>query len=170
MGIFPERRFTVVDGGWLKPRLDDPDLILIDMSFDPTQYQRFHIPGAVHIPHKYLTSTRRDGVSVRAGDRQLKQILGYLGITPESQIVIYDDMGGLEAGRLFWELERIGHENLALLDGGLVKWILDGKRVVARESEPRSKAYPGARNALSTSRGPGGGPGRSRCASTRGSC
>ncbi|MEW7976159.1 MAG: sulfurtransferase [Candidatus Sedimenticola endophacoides] len=135
---------VVVDGGWLKPRLDDPDLILIDMSSDPTQYQRFHIPGAVHIPYKYLTATRRDGVSVRAGDRQLKQILGYLGITPESQIVIYDDMGGLEAGRLFWELERIGHENLALLDGGLVKWILDGKRVVARESEPRSKAYPGA--------------------------
>ncbi|OQX45944.1 MAG: hypothetical protein B0D86_02545, partial [Candidatus Sedimenticola endophacoides] len=36
---------VAVDGGWLEPRLDDPDLILIDMSSDPTQYQRFHIPG-----------------------------------------------------------------------------------------------------------------------------
>jgi len=59
-------------------------------------------------------------------------LLGDLGIDADSHVVIYDDMGGLEAGRLFWELERIGHARASVLDGGLVKWVLEGRRVVAQ--------------------------------------
>jgi thiosulfate/3-mercaptopyruvate sulfurtransferase len=44
-------------------------------------------------------------------------------------VVIYDDLGGLNAGRLFLELERLGHPAVSVLDGGLVKWVLDGRRV-----------------------------------------
>lgn len=44
-------------------------------------------------------------------------------------MVIYDDMGGLNAARLFWELERIGHPEVSVLDGGLVAWILKGGKV-----------------------------------------
>jgi thiosulfate/3-mercaptopyruvate sulfurtransferase len=47
-------------------------------------------------------------------------------------VVLYDDMGGLNAGRMFFELESIGHPNVSVLDGGLVKWILEGRKVVNR--------------------------------------
>jgi len=133
-----------VDSDWLEQHLNDSGLVLIDMSADSTQYQRFHIPGAIHFPYKYLTQRRRDGVSVRVSDNRLQKILGYLGIDQEKQVVIYDDMGGLEAGRLLWELHRIGHQKVSVLDGGLVKWIHDGKRVISAPVEPKSAAYDGA--------------------------
>lgn len=50
-------------------------------------------------------------------------------------------MGGLHAGRLFWELERIQHKNISVLDGGLVKWILDGNPVTATPFQPAAKTH-----------------------------
>jgi thiosulfate/3-mercaptopyruvate sulfurtransferase len=58
-------------------------------------------------------------------------------------VVIYDDMGGLNAARLFWELERIGHPRVSVLDGGLVQWVLDGRRVTANSARPAPVAYEG---------------------------
>ena len=49
--------------------------------------------------------------------------------------------GGLHAGRLFWELEKIGHNKVSLLDGGLVKWILSGKKVTANTKELKAVKY-----------------------------
>jgi len=49
-------------------------------------------------------------------------------------------MGGLEAGRLLWELERVGHPRASVLDGGLVKWVLEGRPVVA-QAPPNVRAH-----------------------------
>jgi thiosulfate/3-mercaptopyruvate sulfurtransferase len=132
---------VLVDGDWLQSRLTDKQIVLVDMSTDSTQYQRFHLPGAVHLPYKYLVERRRDGITVRTSTGRLVQILGFLGITHDSHVVIYDDMGGLNAGRLFWELERIGHQKVSVLDGGLVQWILDGRKVSSKPVEPVRTVY-----------------------------
>lgn len=63
------------------------------------------------------------------GDEPLYRLLGGLGIGAETQVVVYDDVGGLNAGRLFWELARIGHPGVSVLNGGLVEWILEGRSV-----------------------------------------
>jgi thiosulfate/3-mercaptopyruvate sulfurtransferase len=68
-------------------------------------------------------------VPVRLDDAELARVLGRLGIARDSRVVIYDDMGGLNAARLFWELERLDHAEVSVLDGGLVRWILDGRKV-----------------------------------------
>jgi len=65
----------------------------------------------------------------RLDDAQFAALLGRLGIARDTHVVIYDDMGGLNAGRLFLEMERIQHPDVSVLDGGSVKWVLDGKRV-----------------------------------------
>lgn len=49
-------------------------------------------------------------------------------------MVVYDDSGGLWASRLFWTLEYIGHRKTALLDGGLSKWIGEGRAVQTKEA------------------------------------
>ena len=132
---------VLVDTEWLAARLGDPGLMLVDMASDPTQYQRFHLPGAVYLPYEALVRQRKDGVVLRAPDDRLFRVLGSLGITADAHVVIYDDIGGLQAGRLFWELERIGHARVSVLDGGLVQWILEGRKVEATPVRPRKVSY-----------------------------
>ncbi|ROR32687.1 sulfurtransferase [Inmirania thermothiophila] len=131
----------LVDGAWLQARLGDPDVVIVDMSGDETQYRRFHIPGAVHLPFGALVQRGRDGVVLRVPDARIFALLGQLGIRRESHVVVYDDIGALNAGRLFWELERIGHPKVSVLDGGLVRWILDGRPVTQEVPAPRPAVY-----------------------------
>lgn len=132
----------MVDTAWLQGHLNDRDLVLVDMSTDETQYQRFHIPGAIYVSYGYLVKQRKkDKVSFRISDDQFFKLLGLLGISRESHIVIYDDMGGLNAGRFYWNLERIGHKKISIVDGGLVKWILEGRKVTNKPTERKQVAY-----------------------------
>jgi len=130
---------------WLDMHLDDANLVLVDMA-DDLQYQRFHLPGAVHLPYAALNDTNQRGVSYSIGRKKLIMLLGLLGANSDSQIVIYDDVGGLNASRLYWELERLGHQRFALLDGGLVKWILEGRKVTNMQMQPRSTTYQPAKH------------------------
>jgi thiosulfate/3-mercaptopyruvate sulfurtransferase len=83
----------------------------------------------------------KQGVSLSVGKDQIIKILGLLGVQAKHHIVIYDDMGGLNASRLFWELEKIGHKNISIVNGGLVKWILSGKKVTANIQEVKPVQY-----------------------------
>jgi thiosulfate/3-mercaptopyruvate sulfurtransferase len=130
-----------VNADWVTKHIDDPSVALVDMAAEGTQYQRFHLPGAVYLPYRAIVQRRRDGVMLRVDDERLFKILGALGINAQSHVVIYDDIGGLQAGRLFWELERIGHAKVSVLDGGLVQWILDGRKVVATPVNPKPVTY-----------------------------
>ncbi len=132
---------VLVDTEWLASRLGAPGLVLVDMAADATQYQRFHLPGAVYLPYEALVRQRKDGVVLRAPDERLFRVLGALGISAESHVVVYDDIGGLQAGRLFWELERVGHARMSVLNGGLVRWILEGRKVESRPQRPQAVPY-----------------------------
>ncbi len=133
----------LVDINWLEKNLNSSSIRLIDMS-DDTQYQRFHIPGATHLPYGAINVRTKKGVSFSAGKDRLVKILGLLGIEAKHHVVIYDDMGGLHAGRLFWELEKLGHKKISIVDGGLVKWILAGKKVTAKPHKVKAVQYKAA--------------------------
>jgi len=130
----------LVDTDWLEKNLHNPAIRLIDMS-DNTQFQRFHIPTSTHLPYAAINKRTKQGVSLSVGKQQIINILGMLGIQAHHHVVIYDDMGGLHASRLFWELEKIGHKKISLVNGGLVKWILDGKRVTAEVEKVKRVQY-----------------------------
>lgn len=130
----------IVEVSWLEKNLNSSSIRLIDMS-DDTQFQRFHIPDATHLPYSAINTRNKKGVSFSAGKKQIIKILGLLGIQSKHHVVIYDDMGGLHASRLFWELEKLGHKNISLLNGGLVKWILAGKKVVADSKNIKAVHY-----------------------------
>jgi len=122
---------VLVDTAWLAKHIDDPNVVVIDMSSDETQYQRFHLPGAVYFPNYLLMRQRKtDKVITRLSQDELVFMLGQLGVMRHQYVVLYDDVGGLNTGRLFFELESIGHPNVSVLNGGLVKWILEGRKVV----------------------------------------
>lgn len=130
----------LVDVDWLQKNLNSSSVRLIDMS-DDTQFQRFHIPSSTHLPYSAINRRTKQGVSFSVGKEHMIKILGLLGIQAKHHVVIYDDMGGLHASRLFWELEKLGHKKISILNGGLVKWILSGKKVTAEIKKTTTTQY-----------------------------
>lgn len=99
-------------------------LRVIDCRADQKAYEAGHIPGAVFM--NVRTELRMKGdwesVGVRRQLESQEEIFGrQLGISGDTMVVLYDDEGW-DATRLFWELKYTGHENVAILYGGLPEW------------------------------------------------
>lgn len=138
--VFAEPIF--VEAEWLAKNLGKKEIVLIDMSSEDTQYDRFHIPGAHYFRYHYtLDVSKKSKFPKPVTDQRLAKILGQFGVSSESYIVLYDDMGGLNAGRLFWHLERMGHKKVSVLNGGLVNWILSGRKVTSQVTAPKAVQY-----------------------------
>ena len=125
------------------------DWTVVDCRFDlandtwgPEQYKAGHVPGAVYANLNDDLSGPRTGTNGRhpmPPDDALLATLRRLGITNDTQVVVYDQDSGLYAGRLWWLLRYAGHRAVALLDGGFAKWIAEGRPVRAgAEPRPRS--------------------------------
>lgn len=112
----------LVDAAWLDARLKGANLRIVDMTTEPEDYQKGHIPGAVYL---HVNDSR---IQVAAGGFRLPtqdegaRLFSGLGIGPDTQVVIYDETGGLNAARLFFTLDVFGHRKVALLDGGIQAW------------------------------------------------
>lgn len=119
-------------------RLDDPDLRLIDTRFslqDPQAgrraYEAGHLPGALYLDldrdlSSPVRADRRGGRHPLPDMDAFARRLGGLGIGSEHQVVVYDDSGGMFAGRLWWLLRYAGHARVQVLDGGLSAWLEAG--------------------------------------------
>jgi thiosulfate/3-mercaptopyruvate sulfurtransferase len=112
----------LVSADWLRARLADPDLRVVDMTSDAAEYARGHIPGALHIQVDEIRIPLGGGVYRLPTPEEGVRILGRLGIGPATKVVIYDEVGGLHASRLFFTLDVWGHRSAALLDGGTHAW------------------------------------------------
>lgn len=140
---------TLVDHRTLAARIDSPDWRVIDCRFDladPSRgeraYRETHIPGA-HYAHldRDLSSpiTPDSGRHPLPDPHRLCAWLGQLGIGPGIQVTAYDDTGGNMAVRLWWLLRWLGHDAVALLDGGWQAWVGAGEATTASEP-PRPDA------------------------------
>jgi thiosulfate/3-mercaptopyruvate sulfurtransferase len=120
---------------------------VVDCRFDlqsehwgRAQYRAAHVPGAVY------ASLNEDLAGARTGQNgrhplpsvdALAATFGRLGISRGDQVVAYDQDTGLFASRLWWSLRYLGHDAVALLDGGWAKWLREG-RPTRRGEESRS--------------------------------
>jgi len=132
---------VLVDIDWLKSNLNDDDIVIVDMTSDEMSYSRYHIPGAIRLSYSDIVMKRKDKVSVMIPHARLAKIMGFIGVSNDTHVVIYDDMGGLHAGRLFWQLERLGHKKVSVLDGGIVSWVLAGNKVTNVPVKPKKASY-----------------------------
>jgi thiosulfate/3-mercaptopyruvate sulfurtransferase len=114
----------VIEPADLISQLDNPDLILIDLS-KKERYNDGHIRGARHVP---LTATQSGQSSIPGllpAKKDLEHLFTQLGHQPEAVYVVYDDEGGGWAGRFIWLLDVIGHPHYHFLNGGIHAWIGD---------------------------------------------
>ncbi len=152
---------TTITASELTPHLSDPDWVTIDARFklaNPEQgcldYETAHIRGAVyaHLDHD-LSGTIIKGVTGRhplPSVEHLTNVFSRLGIDSRVQVVAYDDMGGaLAADRAWWLLRWLGHEAVAVLDGGWQEWVKKGLPVKQGiETRPQRKFVAQPRNEL----------------------
>ena len=123
---------TLVDVAALAAHLADPDWLVIDVrhqladsGYGDRVYAENHIPSAVFLHCDRDLSGPVTGVNGRhplPDAATLAKRLGEIGVGPQTQVVIYDDADGMIAGRLWWLLRWLGHEQVALLDGGFPAW------------------------------------------------
>jgi thiosulfate/3-mercaptopyruvate sulfurtransferase len=140
----------IISAGELAGRLDDADLRLVDCRFDLADeqagrraYEAGHLPGAIYAHlHEDLAApvTPATGRHPLPDPEAFAGILGDWGIHRDSTVVAYDDGNGAMAARLWWMLGWLGHEQVALLDGGYQGWLKFGGAL--RKGTER---YPGAR-------------------------
>ena len=127
---------TIVDAATLASRLADPTWLVVDVRHqlaDPAAGERAyaagHVPGAVFLHLDRDLSgpmTGRNGRHPLPDPARLAARLGEIGIGKGTQVVVYDDAGGMIAGRLWWLLRWLGHDAVALLDGGWPAWLAAG--------------------------------------------
>jgi thiosulfate/3-mercaptopyruvate sulfurtransferase len=98
------------------------------------QYREAHIPGALfaHLDRDLSApKTGRNGRHPLPRPDVFTAWLGSQGIEPSNQVVCYDAGNGAMAARLWWMLRWIGHEAVAVLDGGLAKWLAEARPLSA---------------------------------------
>lgn len=127
---------TLLDAGTLHTHLHDANWVVVDCRFNLADteagrraYAEAHIPGAVyaHLDEDLSNPPATDnGRHPLPPPDVLRQRFGAMGIGPESQVVVYDDMNGAIASRLWWMLRYMGHEAVAVLDGGWQAWVAAG--------------------------------------------
>lgn len=134
----------LVDTAWLADRLDDPNVRIIDMR-SPAAYAEAHIPGAVNVPVGEIAITV-DGVPMELDREKVQQVLTDAGLIRNMTAVIYDNLGMMNAARLFWTLEYLSHEDVRVLNGGWNAWLAEERPTTAEQMEVEATNYVGLEN------------------------
>jgi thiosulfate/3-mercaptopyruvate sulfurtransferase len=74
----------------------------------------------------------------------LAATLGAAGVSGETQVVAYDDAGGMTASRLWWLLRWLGHDRVAVLDGGIERWVAEGRPLSTASPEVAAARFAGS--------------------------
>ena len=115
------------DSNW---RIFDCRHLLTDAAAGQQAYAAGHLPGAffLHLDDDLSGPMNgRNGRHPLPDPQRLADRIGAAGVSCGTQVVAYDDAGGAFAARLWWLLRWIGHDQVALLDGGIAAWLADGR-------------------------------------------
>ena len=131
---------TLITPADLAPRLADPAYVVVDVRHDlarpdrwgEEQYAAGHLPGArfAHIDRDLSApKTGRNGRHPLPSPDDAAALFGRLGIAPGTQVIAYDQGSGMFAARLWWMLRWLGHDAVAVLNGGFERWTREGRPV-----------------------------------------
>ncbi|APZ44746.1 sulfurtransferase [Acidihalobacter ferrooxydans] len=135
----------------LMARRDASDCVVVDCRFDLADvqagrraYRQAHLPGARYADLDADLSRApqpADGRHPLPEPSELAERFGAWGIGDATQVVVYDDVGGASAGRLWWLLRWLGHARVAVLNGGLPAWVAAGHALTAEVSPPMPQTF-----------------------------
>jgi thiosulfate/3-mercaptopyruvate sulfurtransferase len=131
------------------PDLDAPDIRILDGSFKmpgvaPTaedDYRKQHIPGAVFFDINAIADHSSTLPHMLPRPETFAADMERLGIGNDQRVIVYDSAGLMSAARIWWMLRVFGHTDVAILDGGLPKWLAEGRPVDARIPAPTPRRF-----------------------------
>lgn len=142
---------TLVDTETLFKHLDDPNWVVIDCRYDLLDpeagrqaFANGHLPGARYAD---LDQDLSDPITPHTGRHplpdpgRLAALLGEWGVGQDTQAVVYDDVAGAMAGRLWWLMRWLGHSAVAVLDGGLTHWQRNGLPLTSEPPRSGARAF-----------------------------
>ncbi len=140
---------ALVSTEWLAAHLDAPDVRVVDGSFYlPAQkrdahaeYVARHIPGAVFFDIDEISDSDNPLPHMMPSPEKFSSRVRRLGLGDGNRIVVYDGSPMMGATRVWWMFRAFGHKDVAVLDGGLPKWIAEGRPVTDDPPQPRERHF-----------------------------
>ena len=140
---------ALVSTDWLASHLDAPDVRIVDASFylpaqkrDPkAEFAQQHIPGALYFDIDEIADKSNPLPHMLPSAEQFAAQVSALGIGNGNKIVVYDTTPMTGACRVWWMFRAMGYKDVAILDGGLPKWMAEGRPVTDAATVPRAKPF-----------------------------
>jgi thiosulfate/3-mercaptopyruvate sulfurtransferase len=141
-------RIALVSTEWLAERLHDPAIRVVDGTyFLPTvardaraEFAQRHIPGAVFFDIDEIKDHRNPLPHMLPEPAEFAARVGAMGLGDGTTILAYDVHGVMSAARVWWMFRVMGHDAVAVLDGGLPKWLREGRPVESGPVKPQEHA------------------------------
>jgi len=144
---------TLISVADLAKHLDDPAFIIFDCRHELTNpesgvkaYAQSHIPNALfaHLDRDLAAPlTGHNGRHPLPDPSVFAEWLARMGVSSDKQVIGYDNAGGVYSSRLWWMLRWIGHQSVAVLDGGWQAWLAAGQPVSAEVRVPKPARFAG---------------------------
>ena len=139
----------LVSTAWLAQHLDAPDVRIVDASwFMPgsprdakAEFAERHIPGAVFFDIDEIADTDSPLPHMLPSPVKFSARVRKLGLGDGSRIVVYDSSGILGAARVWWTFRVMGHEDVAVLDGGLPAWLAEDRPTDDHDPQPGERHF-----------------------------
>lgn len=145
----------IVSTAWLEAHLSAPDVKVLDASWHMPdtgrnareEYAAAHIPGAAFFDIDDISDTRSPLPHMAPPPEKFVSRMRKLGVGDGHRVVVYDQAGLFSAARAWWMLRLFGHRDVAVLDGGLPKWLAEGRQTEDMPPMPRERHFTARRNA-----------------------
>src|SRR5437870_4691655 len=130
-----ENSRMLVSTGWLADHLNDPRVVVLEVDHEMGMMSNEkHIPGARRADLNQI-QVQRNGLNTELPlDETLKRIFESLGVSDDTLVVLYSPMWYPMVTRVYFTLDYVGHDNVALLDGSLQQWLAEKRPTVANYS------------------------------------
>ncbi len=140
---------SLVSTEWLARHLGAPDLRVVDATWHMpglgrdarAEYRSRHIPGAVFFDIDDIADTGTSLPHMLPSAEKFSSRVRKLGLGDGNRIVVYDAYGMMSAARVWWTFRVMGHRDVAVLDGGLPKWLAEGRPVEDLPPPPRERHF-----------------------------
>ena len=138
---------ALVETAWLADNLNavkvlDCSWYLPAQNRDPvSEYNAGHISGAQFFPIDEIADPKTDLPHMLPSAADFAKAVGAMGISNADHVVVYDGIGLQSAARVWWEFRAFGHDNVALLNGGLPKWTAEGRALETATPSPTAATY-----------------------------
>jgi len=139
----------LVSTEWLAEHLDAPDVRIVDASWHmpatgrdaKAEFKETHIPGAVFFDIEEIADTDSPLPHTLPSPEKFSSRVRKLGLGDGSRIVIYDNSDVRSSGRVWWMFRYFGYHDVCVLDGGLPKWLAEGRPTDDMPTMPRERHF-----------------------------